>query len=375
MKTQYQPLFESYTFKNGLQLGNRIVMAPMTNFAANEDGTVSEPEIAFYTRRCNGVGMVITACTYVSPSGKGFPGEFAADTDEMIPSLTKLASSIKEQGSKAILQMFHGGRACPPELVPGGDVVSASDVPSGAQGQITPRPLTDAEIQDIIRDFGETTRRAIEAGFDGVEIHGANGYLIQQFYSPHTNRREDQWGGSRDNRLAFPLAVVDSVTQAAARYAKEPFLVGYRFSPEEEETPGLTMEDTFALVDALAGKPLDYLHISLNDFESKPRRGADESKTRLQWVQEHLQDRLPLIGVGAIHTPDEAVAAMHEGRVPLVALGRQLIMEPDWVVKVKEGREQQIRTTIARDDQAKLSVPDYLWQAIVHTPGWFPIGD
>ena len=264
--SKYLPLIEPYTLPNGVQLKNRIVMAPMTNFSSNPDGTVTDAEVKYYARRSSGVGMVITACTYVTANGKGFHGEFGGDRDELIPSLGQLASSIKEQGAKAVLQIFHGGRQISPELVPNGEVVSASAVPVEGEGKPVPRALTETEVESIIRDFGETTRRAIEAGFDGVELHGANGYLLQQFFSPHSNRREDQWGGSLEKRLAFPLAVVDEVKKVVAEHAKEPFVVGYRFSPEEPETPGITMADTLTLVDVLADKNLDYLHVSLQNF-------------------------------------------------------------------------------------------------------------
>ena len=153
--------------------------------------------------------MVVTACAYVTLNGKGFQGEFGSDRDNLIPSLRRVASAIKEQGAKAVLQIFHGGRMCPPELVPDGEIVSASAVPAeqGVVSDQVPRALTETEIQSIIRDFGESTRRAIEAGFDGVELHGANGYLIQQFFSPHSNRREDQYGGSlkKDYHFQLPL--------------------------------------------------------------------------------------------------------------------------------------------------------------------------
>jgi 2,4-dienoyl-CoA reductase-like NADH-dependent reductase (Old Yellow Enzyme family) len=372
VNTKFNPLFESLSFKSGVQLKNRIVMAPMTNFSSNEDGTVTDAEVNYYIRRSSGVGMVVTACTYVTPNGKGFPGEFAADRDEMIPSLKRLATAIKEQGAKAILQIFHGGRMCPPDLVPNGDVVSASDIPSQEAGSVIPRPLTSAEIEGIIRDFGEATRRAVEAGYDGVEIHGANGYLVQQFYSPHSNQRDDRWGGSPDKRMTFPLAVVDEVKRAAAQHAKQPFLVGYRFSPEEAEEDGITMEETLRLVDALADKELDYIHVSLMDFWSNPRRGADESRTRLEWIQETAGDRVPIIGVGSIHTADEALKALKTG-VALIALGREIIMEPDWVDLITKGRETDIRTTLSKEDQERLVVPDPLWKAIINTPGWFPV--
>jgi 2,4-dienoyl-CoA reductase-like NADH-dependent reductase (Old Yellow Enzyme family) len=370
----YKPLFESFVFPNNVQLKNRVVMAPMTNFSSHADGTVSDDEVSYYIRRSKGVGMVVTACTYVTANGKGFDGEFGADTDEMIPSLRRLASAIKEQGAKAVLQIFHGGRMCPPALVPNNEVVSASAVPAEGEGQPVPRELTDAEVESIIRDFGEATRRAIEAGFDGVEIHGANTYLIQQFFSPHSNRRTDRWGGSVEKRLAFPLAVVDEVKKVVADHAKEPFIVGYRFSPEEPETPGITMADTLVLIDALAEKNLDYLHVSLMEFWSVPRRGVEDTRSRIEMIQERVGDNVPVIGVGSIHTPDEAVKAL-ESRIPLIALGRELIIDPDWVEKIEQGKESEIETVLNPNDQERLVVPTPLWNAIMNTPGWFPIAD
>ncbi len=141
-------LFESYAFSNGISLRNRIVMAPMTNYSSNDDGTVSDAEVAYYARRSNGVGMVITACTHVTENGKGFPGQFAGFDDRFIPSLKRVADAIHEGGAKAVLQIYHGGRQSMPEEVPNGEIVSASDVAS--KGKATPRPLTIEEIKDII---------------------------------------------------------------------------------------------------------------------------------------------------------------------------------------------------------------------------------
>ena len=376
MNSKYIPLFQPITLRSGIQLDNRVVMAPMTTFSSNQDGTVSDEEVAYYSRRSNGVGMVVTACAYVTPNGKGFQGEFGSDRDNLIPSLRRVASAIKEQGAKAVLQIFHGGRMCPPELVPDGEIVSASAVPAeqGVVSDQVPRALTETEIQSIIRDFGESTRRAIEAGFDGVELHGANGYLIQQFFSPHSNRREDQYGGSLEKRLSFPIAVVDEVKKVVAEHAKEPFLVGYRFSPEEPETPGITMADTLALVDVLASKELDYLHVSLMEFWSTPRRGVEDSRSRLEIIQERVGESVPVIGVGSIYTADDALKAIQSG-VSMIAIGRELIIDPDWVEKVKQGKESEIEIKLKKDAQSRLVVPDPLWQVIVNTPGWFPIED
>src|SRR5699024_2667149 len=130
-----------------------------------------------------------------------------------------------------------------------------------------PRELTEAEIIALIGSYQQATERAIRAGFDGVEIHGANTYLIQQFFSPHSNRREDQWGGSREKRFKFINDLVDAVTDTVDNSNVNDFIVGYRFSPEEFETPGLRLDDTFYLIDQLCHKPLDYLHISFDDYQ------------------------------------------------------------------------------------------------------------
>ncbi|OIK16258.1 NADH-dependent flavin oxidoreductase [Bacillus sp. MUM 116] len=376
MNPKYTPLFKPIIMRSGIQLDNRVVMAPMTNWSSNPDGTVSDDEINYYARRAKGVSMVVTACANVSANGKGFHGEFGSDRDDLIPSLRRLASAIKEQGAKAVLQIFHGGRMCPPELVPNGEIVSASAVPAeqSAGSNQVPRALNETEIQSIIRDFGESTRRAIEAGFDGVEIHGANGYLIQQFFSPHSNRREDQYGGSLEKRLSFPIAVVDEVKKVVAENKKQPFLVGYRFSPEEPETPGITMADTLALIDVLASKELDYLHVSLMEFWSTPRRGVEDSRSRLEIIQEKVGESVPVIGVGSIHTADDALKAIQTG-VSMIAIGRELIIDPDWVEKVRQGKESEIETKLKKDAGSRLVVPDPLWQKIVNTPGWFPIED
>lgn len=374
-EAKYQPLLESYRFANGVTLKNSVVMAPMTNFASNEDGSVSSEEEAYYIRRSQGVGMVITACVYVSRSGKGFPGEFGADHDQLIPSLRQLAEAIKGQGAKAVLQIFHGGRQCPPELLPDGLPVSASAVPAelpdGTQGPI-PRSLSDEEIVEIISDFGEATRRAIEAGFDGVEIHGANTYLIQQFFSPHSNTRDDRWGGSLERRLTFPLAVVDAVKQAVSKHAKSPFLVGYRFSPEEPETPGITMKETFALIDALKDRGLDYLHVSLQEFWALPRRGTEDPRPRIEQILDRVDGKVPVIGVGSLYSAEDALKALASG-VALVALGRPLLLEPDWVQKVAEGKQDDIETELNPNAKVDLVIPDYLWTALLNTPGWVPI--
>ncbi len=365
MNEKYATLFESITLPNGVTLKNRFVLAPMTHYSSNPDGTISDQEIPYIAQRSRDIGLVITAATNVSESGKAFPGQPSIVNDTYIAGLKKLADTIKAEGAKAIIQLHHGGREALADLVPNGDVVAPSAVEK--EGAATPRALETAEVQQIVDDFGEATRRAIEAGFDGVEIHGANGYIIQQFYSPFSNRREDEWG----ERLRFPLAVIDTVRNAVEKYGSKDFIVGYRFSPEEPETPGLTMKETFELIDALVEKPLDYLHVSLMDFHSTARRGADTNAKRIDLIKERINGRIPLIGVGSLYSAEEVAEAKATG-VPLIGMGRELLIDPEFVTKIKEGREDEIISMIdpAREDHH--GIPDPLWNIILQTKGWVP---
>ncbi|WP_058979305.1 NADH-dependent flavin oxidoreductase [Deinococcus grandis] len=351
-------LFEPYTFRSGVQVRNRLALAPMTTISADPDDNVSAAELEYIARRSTGVGLAITAVAYVTPGGKGFPGQIGAEHDGRLDSLRALASRIKAQGARAVLQIFHAGHNAPPELV-GGDVTSASTVPSPqpGRGDVPVRALSGDEIRAIIADFGHATRRAAEAGFDGVEIHGANGYLIQQFVSGHSNRRDDEWGGPIERRLAFPLAVIAEVRRAAAQ-AGPPFLIGYRFSPEEPHEQGLTMHDTFALLDALRAQELDYVHVSLQDYAGIPRRGGHPERSRLTQIAERLGDT-PLIGVGNIWTAQDAAHALDLGAT-FVALGRALLLEPEWVQKVQAGRTD-LRGTFSPDDREALTLPEPMW--------------
>lgn len=360
--------------KLGLEINvkNPIVMAPMTTFSGNIDGTVSEAELSYYKTRAKGVGIVITATTYVSQSGKGFSGQFAAYNESFLPGLKKLAETIKGEGALAILQMVHGGRMAIPAEIPGGQTISASSVAAERPGAMIPREMTESEIQDTIKAFGETTKLAIDAGFDGIEIHGANTYLLQQFFSPHSNRREDIWGGSIEKRMNFPLAVIAEVKKVVKEKAGEKFIIGYRFSPEEIEKPGITLEDTLLFIDVLANQGLSYLHASLSDFWQSSIGNPTNKSPIICKIIDQIHGRVPFIGVGSIHTPEEAIKALESG-AEFIALGREIIMEPEWVNKIQQGKVSEIRTTLSKSDRKLLDIPEPLWNAIMNTPGWFPI--
>jgi len=372
MNSNYKNILSPFTFPvSGIEVANRIVMAPMTTFSGNDDGTTTDAEVAYYKERNQAAGLLITACAYVIRPGKGFHGQIGADTDELIPSLRRIAEALKANGNKAILQIYHGGRMSPPEELPDGQSVSASAVAAEREGAQVPREMTESEIEETIAAYGEATRRAITAGFDGVEIHGANTYLIQQFFSPHSNRRTDKWGGDLIKRMTFPLAVVDSVKRAAA-LAGRPFLVGYRISPEEMENPGITMEDTLYLAEALSHKKLDYLHVSVMDFWAGSMRDKQDTAARAQLIAAKLGHILPVIGVGGFHTPEDAEKVLTMG-IPLVAMGRELLMDPHWLTKVKENAVDKIETELDVNGQDALKIPTPLWQGLVLRTGWMPL--
>ncbi|MEH7519077.1 NADH-dependent flavin oxidoreductase [Priestia megaterium] len=372
MNQKYSRLFESFTFRSGITIKNRIVMAPMTTWSSNDDLTISDDEVKYYKQRVHGVGLVITGCTHVTPNGQGFTNEFAGYNDEFTPSLRKLAEAAKSGGAPAILQIFHAGN----KALPGLDAVSASAL----QPEVTnlgstseTRELSHEEILSIVRAFGDTTRRAIEAGFDGVEIHGAHGFLIQNFWSPATNQRTDQWGGSLENRLRFPLAIIEEIQDVIEKHATKPFILGYRFSPEESsKEDGLRMKDTDELINFLVEQDLDYIHASLDNVSSKPVDSQDE-KTRIELILEKANGKVPVLAAGSMVTPDDALKAMELG-LPLIAIGQALIMNPDWVEKVANGHESEIDSELNVSKLDQLNIPDKLWNVIQEMPGWFNSG-
>ncbi|TXT25540.1 MAG: NADH:flavin oxidoreductase/NADH oxidase [Rhodocyclaceae bacterium] len=369
-------LFQPFAFKNGVILRNRAVMAPMTTWSSNPDGTISDQEVAYYRARANGVGMVVTGCTHVTPDGIGFTDEFASHDDRFIPSLRRLAEAAKSGGAPAILQIFHAGNKALPQLVPDGRVVSASALkvpPSPFNGnEVTSHALTQEEIEEIIMAFGDATRRAIEAGFDGIELHGAHGFLIQNFFSPFSNQRDDEWGGSLENRMRFPLAVVRETQRVIAEHAKRPFLLGYRVSPDEPNEGGLRIDDTYLLIDRLIEAGIDYIHASLFDIPNAKPVGHTGEYTTAELIVQHVGDRVPLIAAGLIRTPGDAEKALTTG-LPLVAIGQGLVMNPKWVELASEGREAEITTMLDSERIPLLAIPDSLWHVIQAMKGWFTL--
>ena len=354
-------------------------MSPMTTWASNEDFTISNEEVDYYHKRVNGVGLVITGCTHVTANGIGFTHEFAGYDDTFLPSLKKLAKATKSGGAPSILQMFHAGNKAIPDLIPNGEVVSASAIPSGPivlfKEENQPRELSETEILEIIKAFGDTTRRAVEAGFDGVEIHGAHGFLIQNFKSPFFNNRKDQWGGSLENRLRLSLEILKEVKNVVSKYADRPFLIGYRISPEEFPQQSYGLPDTFSLMDKLIEEKIDYLHFSLLEAVSQKPIDSEFSEDPISVVlNNYANNRVPVLVAGGITTPDMADQVLDYG-VSLVAIGRTLIINPNWVELVMSGEEDKINTVLKLYSVEEKKIPAKLMAIFEAINGWVKIED
>lgn len=364
MNKKYETLFQKFTFKNGVELKNKFALGPMTHISSHDDGTVSDEEIEYMRTRSKDVGLSISAASNVTDLGKAFPGQPSVVRDSDVEGLARLADAMKENGAKAILQIHHGGVQALPRLTPGADSAGPSPITMQSFDETEPhdaREITEEEILETIEAFGEATRRAAEAGFDGIEIHGANHYIIHQFVSPYFNRRSDKWG---EDRFLFAMEVVDAVTKAKEQYAEDDFIIGYRFSPEEAETPGIRMETTEELLSMLVEKPIDYLHASLSQVHSKTREGKYAGSERIELLHKWIDGRMPLIGIGSVFTADQALSAIEEDNMEIIALGRVLLLDYNFISKIEEGREDEIFKYFDAEREDKYELPELLWKQL-----------
>lgn len=342
-----------FKFNNGSTLKNRLVLAPMTTYSSNEDLTLSDQEEVYYEARGKQFGMVITAATAVNKSAQAFQNQISIRDERYLDSMTRLAKAIKKGGAKAVVQLHHGGRMNVPNMYPNQDIVSASAVKANRDYAVVPRELKTSEVYDIIDDFCNATKLAIRAGFDGVELHGANTYLLQQFFSPHSNQRTDEFGGSLEKRLRFPYELVTRLIKIRDEFSKPEFIIGYRVSPEEIETPGITIEDTLFLIDELSYLDLDYIHLSTGTYKQTSIRDKDDKRLIIDLIKNRIQDRVPIIGVGRIESKENMEEALSLG-YDLLAVGMPALSDTNFVSNIEEGNP--IKKTI--DDDSLL--PDEL---------------
>src|SRR6201995_1220892 len=256
-----------FRFNCGREMANRFAIAPLTTDSSHEDGTAAENELEFVRRRAaSGFGATISSAAYVEQDGRSWQG-IGATHDGHLSSLQRLAEAMRAAGGLAILQIYDGGRIAKPELIGEQSLRAASAVASLRPGAKTPRAMTSDEVENLVASFARAAALARQAGFDGVEVHGANHYAVHQFFSPRANRRDDKWGGSLAKRMSFPLAVAQAVRDALGPN----LIAGFRVTPFEAESDGYTLADAKLLCNELAGLNLDYISVSLDDYrKSRP---------------------------------------------------------------------------------------------------------
>ena len=313
--------------RTGRVLRNRAVLAAMTNKQSEEDGTLSDEEIGWLLRRAEGgFGIVTTAATHVHPGGKSWEGEMGVWGDHQVPRLRELSSGIGERGAVSLAQIFHGGLRAPRSIT-GQQPISAS-VNLERGGEEESRGLSDSEVAEMVSSFGEAAERCEKAGFDGVEVHGAHGYLVCQFLGTRTNRRTDRWGGDLDGRSSFLREIIKEVRDRTS----EEFLLAIRISPVHEV--GVELGESIELARMICEWGVDILHISCWDAFAGAEDGDPRTLTRV--FREAIPEGFPLLSTGSIWPEDDAEFVLGEG-ADLIGVARAGIAHPDWADRLGEG--------------------------------------
>ena len=372
-------LFEKYKLNNNVEVPNRLAVAPMVIFGADDTGQITDEERSYLAHRATGIGLYILGASAVSIEGIGTKNQGRALSEKDIPSLKERAKIVQDQGALAICQIIHSGlyggkqHSGKTPLCPSKDVANKELEKSGKLNDDTRNEeMTNDDILRIIKDFANATELAIKAGYDGIEIHGANNYLIQQFYSGYYNKRKDEWGGSLQNRMKFPLLIVDACCKIRDKYNKPEFIIGYRLSPEEPFEDGITMTETLELIKALVQKPIQYIHISQRNYFQEARRGEGVGTPRLKLIHEITKGKVALIGVGGLYSDKDFNKALNSGYSDFIGTGRASMLNKNLAVLLKEGKGDQINLTLELEHPEKYSFPKKLWDLCINGGDWLP---
>lgn len=309
-------------------LQNRTVLAAMTNKQSYDNGIISDDEIKWLLERAKGgFGIITTAATNVSKEGKAWNGEFGVYDDSHIPNLIKLTSAIHQTKSLVIAQLFHGGIKSPQKIT-GSIPVSASELNCDESFTGKSKQASDKDIKNIIEDFTTSAIRCYEAGFDGVELHGAHGYLISQFLGKKTNLRKDNWGGDLDSRAKLLIKIFKSIR----KNVPESFIVGVRISPEIESM-GIDLKDSIELVGILRKLSVNFIHLSCWDVFSKSIENNQRTLTEI--ITESYKNLPTIISTGNVWSSLDAHNLLKQG-ADLVGVGRVAIRYPNWAHNISE---------------------------------------
>lgn len=362
MYNQYETLLGDIIFPNGVKVPERFALSSIVTNSSTAEGKITEADLAYAARRSKSAAFQITGAAYVEPFGQRFEYGFSAAHDDTIPGLTKLAHTMKQDGAKAILQLVHSGRQALTALRDYGVVYGPSELQLNWPMKHRVIGMSERKIYDVIKAYGEATRRAIKAGFDGVEITGANRYLIQAFFSVTSNQRTDQWGPQNlDNRSRFGLAVVDEVQRIIDAEAPDDFIFGYRISPEESAgiTVGYTIEDMLYYIDQLLDHyHIDYLATAMwgkKSYKEMVRFGRYTGAVMNEVIHQHVNGRAVVIVTGGVNSAEKALEALQYA--DMIAAATPFVADPEFVQKIKEGRENEINLKVSSQDFDELNIP------------------
>lgn len=321
MTDQTARLGDVMTLTRGPSWSNRIALAPLTNTQSHDDGTLSEDEFRWLTMRAEGgFALTMTCAAHVMAMGQGFPGQLGVWSDNHLPGLSRLAEAINATGSISSLQLHHAGRRSPTDLIHGQPVCAFDDAETGA------RALSINEIEEAIEAYVSGGVRAERAGFHGVEIHGAHGYLIGQFLDADNNTRADGWGGDEAGRNRFVLEIIERLRAATGPQ----FQIGLRLSPERFGID--TMACRRLVADVMAGGRLDYVDMSLWDVFKQPMDPALQDRSLSGWFTDLPRHGTKLGVAGKIGSALAAQSALDQG-ADFAMIGRAAVLHHDFARK------------------------------------------
>ncbi|TFG81168.1 MAG: NADH:flavin oxidoreductase [Chromatiales bacterium] len=317
-------LFEPLSFSRGPAMKNRLMLAPMTNLQSHANGVLSDEELHWLTlRAAGGFGLVMTCASHVQAIGQGFPGQLGIWSDIHMAGLTRLAAEIRRHGSVAVIQLHHAGMRSPAALIGTAPVSASDDEKTGA------RALSTGEVEQLAADFVRAAVRAERAGFDGVQVHGAHGYIVCQFLSPTGNQRDDRYGGSLDNRCRLLFDILRGIRAQC----RPDFLVSVRLSPERF---GMTLGETTVIAQRLMESGLiDLLDMSLWDVFKDPEEADFRDKPLLDWFTALERGEVRLSVAGKIRSGRDAGRVLAAG-ADVLTIGRAAILHHDFTERCRD---------------------------------------
>lgn len=342
-----------------MEIRNRLIVPPMLTEYAAEDGSLTERYIRYYEEKAKGGwGLIICEDNSIDPHGAGFKNVAGLWSDDFIPMHRELTDRVHRYGAKIAVQAYHAGREAD-SSISGRRPVAPSAIPDPTERE-TPHELTHEEVLALIEEFAQAIRRAKDAGYDAAELHGAHGYLINQFVSPFSNKRTDEYGGSFRNRLKFPLDILSRAKELVG----DDFPIIYRITADEMVEGGLTIEDTKVIAQILENAGIAALHVSAGVYKSGAIVSAPSAVRTAPFSDYAMQIRklvgIPVFAVDKIVYPEIAESLLKEGKADFISMGRASIADPELPNKLKEGRMEEILSCIGcwQGCQGKIAVQE-----------------